>query len=171
MPPQYRPTPNPLPRGKGVYFITVPLRPHHPRPRRGFTLVEITSVVFIVGILLAISLPSFVSARETSRTKSYISNLDQIYSAKIQCCIDNQLADTSTATFLIDGVTASTPGPNGTYQLVTLSGNSSYMRQVPTCASGGVYSPGLAAANPTYSVATAATSTNYQSGGRCYHGM
>ncbi|MCL6624082.1 MAG: prepilin-type N-terminal cleavage/methylation domain-containing protein, partial [Fimbriimonadales bacterium] len=54
------------------------------RRRKGFTLVEIMIVVLIIGILLAIAIPNFMRARETSRTKSCISNLRQIDAAKEQ---------------------------------------------------------------------------------------
>ncbi|GIV13145.1 MAG: hypothetical protein KatS3mg021_1427 [Fimbriimonadales bacterium] len=41
----------------------------HRRRERGFTLVEIMIVVLIIGILLAIAVPSFMNARERSRAK------------------------------------------------------------------------------------------------------
>ena len=39
------------------------------RKATAFTLIEIMIVVLIIGILLAIAIPNFVSARETSRAK------------------------------------------------------------------------------------------------------
>src|SRR5947199_9113018 len=60
------------------------------RDRRAFTLVEIMIVVLIIGILLAIAIPNFIRARETSRAKSCQANLQQIDSAKEQWAMDNK---------------------------------------------------------------------------------
>ena len=143
---------------------------HSVRPTRAFTLVEIMIVVLIIGILLAIAVPSFISARESARAKACVGSLAQINSAKMQCSMENKLAAGSTATFSLDGTTATTLGPNGNYQLITYGGNSNYMRGIPRCPSGGVYSSGTVATPPTCDVATAAVSTDFQSGGKWYHG-
>src|SRR5207244_6719969 len=64
--------------------------------RKGFTLVEIMIVVLIIGILLAIAVPNFIKARETSRTKSCIANLKQIDAATEQWAMDNKASQGAT---------------------------------------------------------------------------
>ncbi|MFN3648271.1 MAG: DUF1559 domain-containing protein [Armatimonadota bacterium] len=48
------------------------------RPRRGFTLVELTVVVAVIAILAAILFPVFAQAREATRRASCTANLHQI---------------------------------------------------------------------------------------------
>ncbi len=148
----------------------MPTQPQRRRSRRGFTLVEIMIVVLIIGILLAIAVPNFINARESSRTKACVANLSQINSAKLQCVIDNKLSTASTATFVIDGTTATAPGPNGTYQLTNTGATQNYLRGTPVCPAGGVYTLGSVVTTPTCSTATAPASPDYALNGRWYHG-
>lgn len=103
------------------------------RAGRGFTLVEIMIVVLIIGILLAIAVPNFVRARESSRTKACISNLKQIDAAKEQWAMDNNKSN-GDACAMTDLV------PN-------------YLKSTPSCPSGGTYTVGDVGTNPTCSVA------------------
>src|SRR5436309_12967633 len=68
------------------------------KSKRAFTLVEIMIVVLIIGILLAIAVPNFMKARDNSRAKSCIANLQQISAAKEQAAMDLKLQDTDTPT-------------------------------------------------------------------------
>ena len=140
-----------------------------PRKKAGFTLVEIMIVVLIIGILLAIAIPNFVQARETSRAKSCVANLYQINSAKLQCTMDNKLAASDTTSkFYVDGTTANAAG---VYQLVGSNGSTTtYIRQPPVCPSGGSYTPGIVGANPACSI-TGPTGSGYEAGAKWYHGL
>lgn len=101
--------------------------------RKGFTLVEIMIVVLIIGILLAIAVPNFVKARETSRAKTCMGNLKQIESAKEQACMEGS-HDTSWA-----------PGQ------ADLSPD--YVKTWPACPSGGAYTIGDMSTRPVCATA------------------
>jgi len=100
--------------------------------RRAFTLVEIMIVVLIIGILMAIAVPNFIKARETSRMNSCIANLKQIDSAKEEFAMATKL-DTG-ATVLQSDIA---PG---------------YIKSFPTCPGGGVYTINVVGTNPTCSL-------------------
>lgn len=102
------------------------------RRKKGFTLVEIMIVVLIIGILLAIAVPNFIKARETSRAKSCQSNLKQIDAAKEQWAMDNKMN------------TGDVPGWG---DLVP-----DYMKKQPECPSGGTYTIAGVGTDPTCSV-------------------
>lgn len=101
--------------------------------KKGFTLVEIMIVVLIIGILLAIAVPNFVRARETSRTRSCIANLRQLDSGKEQYAMEARLAAGA-------AVAMANVVPD-------------YVKKEPVCPAGGTYTVGNVGADPTCSVA------------------
>jgi prepilin-type N-terminal cleavage/methylation domain-containing protein len=98
--------------------------------KRAFTLVEIMIVVLIIGILMAIAVPNFVKARDSSRSKSCIANLKQIDSAKEQYAMDAKLDSGATVAWS------------------NLAGATAYMKAQPTCPSGGTYTLNAVGTNP-----------------------
>ena len=105
------------------------------KARKGFTLVEIMIVVLIIGILLAIAVPNFIKARESSRLKSCIANLKQLDSAKEQWAMDNKKN------------TGDTPAQ------ADLEGAAGYIKKFPLCPSGGTYGILGVGTDPTCTVA------------------
>ncbi len=52
------------------------------RTERGFTLLEIMVVVFILGVLVAIAIPSWMNARARAQARTCSANLRQLHQAK-----------------------------------------------------------------------------------------
>ena len=98
----------------------------------GYTLIEILIVVMIIGILLAIAVPSFMNARERSRANACRANLRQIQAAKEQWAMANNQGPTATPAW--DDLV-----PN-------------FIQQQPVCPSGGTYTIGNLSTNPTCDV-------------------
>jgi prepilin-type N-terminal cleavage/methylation domain-containing protein len=102
--------------------------------KRAFTLVEIMIVVLIIGILMAIAVPNFVKARESSRRQTCIANLKQFDTAKEQWAMDNKKSGSDTVA------------------LTDLSGSATaYIKTTPSCPSGGTYAVTTVSASPTCS--------------------
>ena len=95
-------------------------------------------VVLIIGILMAIAVPNFIRARESSRRNSCIANLKQMDSAKEQWAMDNKKA-TGDACQMSDIA--------GTYMKGAAAG--------PTCPGGGSYTVNAVGTNPACSKAAA----------------
>ena len=107
--------------------------------RLGFTLVEMMIVVLIIGILLAIAVPNFVKARESSRARSCVANLKQIDAAKEQWAMDTNARSNAEPTWN------------------DLVGDDRYIKAQPTCPSGGVYTIQPLGTNPTCNIGRNAT--------------
>lgn len=102
------------------------------RKSTAFTLVEIMIVVLIIGILMAIAVPNFIQARQTSRKNSCIANLKQVDSAKEQFAMEAKL-DT---------------GATVTWANVTPT----YLKSQPGCPGGGTYTLDVVGTSPTCSL-------------------
>ena len=88
-------------------------------------------VVLIIGILLAIAVPNFLKARETSRNKTCVANLRQIEAAKEQWAMETNQPSTATPTagnLSPDYIKGAMPGcpSSGTYAINNMTSN-------PTC--------------------------------------
>jgi len=105
------------------------------RDEKGFTLIEIMIVVLIIGILLAIAVPNFMKARETSRAKSCTSNLKQIDAAKEQWAMDTKASDGDA-------------GP----VMDAIAGAGLYIKARPMCPSSGDYTIDVIGTDPTCSI-------------------
>ncbi|MGF1572694.1 MAG: prepilin-type N-terminal cleavage/methylation domain-containing protein [Sumerlaeia bacterium] len=103
------------------------------RTAKGFTLVEIMIVVAIIGILIAIAVPGFIKARETSRRRACQENLTKIDGAIQQYILENNLQDL--ATTITDGELEDAD-LTGAGELI---GPNSYLKATPQCPSGGDY--------------------------------
>lgn len=56
--------------------------------RRGFTLIEVSIVILVLSLLMAIAVPSWARAREASRRTACLASVEQIERAKQQHCIE-----------------------------------------------------------------------------------
>jgi prepilin-type N-terminal cleavage/methylation domain-containing protein len=92
------------------------------RGRAGFTLLEMTLVVLIIGVLMAIAIPAFVSTRERSRTRACVSNMRHIQDAKERWAMEYKMTG------------AATPSQS---DLVP-----NYVKTYPECPGGGDYTTG-----------------------------
>ena len=90
--------------------------------RSGFTLLEIMIVVLVIGVLLAVAVPNFLTSRARSRQRTCVSNLRQLNSAKEQFAMENNLGNG-------DLVTSADLAPT-------------YIKVYPYCPEGGVYTLG-----------------------------
>ena len=110
--------------------------------RAGFTLVEIMIVVAIIGLLAAIAIPNFVSARARAQANACINNLKQIDGAASQFALERGKKTGDPISFPTD----LTP-----YIKLNASGS------LPACPAGGVYSDNQVGAQPQCSLGNLVT--------------
>ncbi|MCL6519981.1 MAG: prepilin-type N-terminal cleavage/methylation domain-containing protein [Armatimonadetes bacterium] len=108
-----------------AYFKTI-------RGRKGFTLVEIMIVVLIIGVILAVAVPSWLGARERSQARTCQGQLREIKYAKESWAMDNhKRADDM-------------PSLDDLYP--------TYLKSKPECPAGGTYTIGAVNEDPTCSI-------------------
>ena len=97
------------------------------RKEEGFTLVELMVVVLIIGILVAIAVPVFNSAKANAQKKS--------------CWANERTVEGAYQTWQADNQGAATPVANPTTYagMVTLL-EPNYVKSAPTCPAAGTYS-------------------------------
>lgn len=101
---------------------------------RGFTMIEIMIVVFIIGVILAIAIPAWIQARTNSQAKVCQENLKQIEGAVTRWAFDNSKS-------------SSDSGPS----VDNLVNNGIYLRKEYFCPAGGGAAyilPATVASNP-----------------------
>ncbi len=104
------------------------------RPRAGFTLVEVMVTVLIIGIILAVAMPSLAKARQTAQGKGCQANLKQIVGSKERWAMDNNR------------------GPSDAPTMLELAVPGVYMKGTPICPGGGSYTINPMSDLPTCSI-------------------
>ena len=74
----------------------------------GFTLIEVLTVIIIIGILAAIAVPKFASSTVSARQKSDVVTAHQVKTALDRYQLDNGVYLTSTHLTVTDGAVNST---------------------------------------------------------------
>lgn len=98
----------------------------------GFTLIEMSIVLLIIGILMSIAVPSYLRVKDNSCEKACCAQLRMIQDAKDRWAIDNKKSSSDTPT-MNDLVPA-------------------YLRKIPECPRAGSYHIGTVAEPPTCSI-------------------
>jgi hypothetical protein len=113
----------------------------HKKVRRAFGLLEIITLIFLVGFFSAIHLANKPSPR-TSPANACINNLRQIDAAANQFALENHLTNGDRINF-----------PNDLTPYIKLN----RYNKIPPCPSGGIYFVGRVGKIPTCSLGTTVT--------------
>lgn len=93
-----------------------------PRKNRGFTLVEVMIVVFIVGALAAIAIPAFTRYVRKSRSAEAAGHLNKMWAGSLTY----YMADFNSITNgVVQALPKQFPGPAGGWETEGLTGNGS----------------------------------------------
>jgi prepilin-type N-terminal cleavage/methylation domain-containing protein len=119
---------------------TTPQAADRSATRRGFTLTEMMVVTLIIGVMAAMSVPSFQRAIEQSRANIAVANLRAIWAAERLYWLEYHTYTTSVATLqtlgvLDNGVPTTASASMGGYQY-SIAGTDAAMTATATNASG-----------------------------------
>ena len=113
------------------------MKKNTPARKAGFTLVEIMIVVAIIGLLAAIAIPNFVSARARAQASACINNLKQIDGAASQFALEQRKKTGDPIQF---------PSDLTPYIKLNAAGS------LPACPAGGNYSDNAVGGQPACSL-------------------